>query len=88
MEEAVNLAQNIIDTSAKASFIITEHGTGKPISGTERSKAERLLVFGRYRPSKQDQNIFVEKSKYRINTPGEKLEIRPKKSRRKNPFGG
>jgi hypothetical protein len=78
LEEAVSFAQGLVDTTAKASFKITERGTGRPIQGNTRSRAESLLTPGRFTKSKANEDVFVEKSQFRINTPGEKSEIKPK----------
>lgn len=79
LDEAVRKADILINNTAKRSFIFTEKGTGQPISGATKEKAERLIDPTRYRKSKNDQNIFVEKNKSAINTAGEKLEIRPQR---------
>jgi len=79
LDQAVQLGESVADTTAARSFKIVDRGTGQPISGDTRAQAERLLTPGRYREAKADKNIFVERSRFAINTPGEKGEIKPKR---------
>lgn len=76
LEDAAKLGERIADNSAAASFTVVEHGTGQPVTGYNRSQLDRI-VTKQFRPSKNNINIFVERNKFRINTPGEKSEIRP-----------
>lgn len=76
LNEAVRYAQEAVDTSAAASFMIVEHGTRTPARGVGR-----FLPTMQWRPSKRNPDVYVERNAYRINTGGEKLEIRPKRGR-------
>lgn len=92
LEEAVKFAESVADSTAARSFKIIERDTKQPISGPTRAQAQRLLTTGRYRESKRDKNVFVERSEFAINTGGEKIEIKPKRgvfgsTPSKNPFG-
>jgi hypothetical protein len=78
VEDAVALGTRIADTTAAASFRITPAGTSQVVTGTARQQIEGFVQKDRYRQSKRDSNVFVEKNKYRINSPGEKTEISPK----------
>ena len=85
IEQAVTLGQNIADTTAAASFRVVKSGLGETAPLGEVSK----FLSSRYRPSKRQPDIFVEKNKYRINTLGETQEIKPKtvfKSKKKSIF--
>lgn len=79
LEQAATLAQQAVETTAARSFRIFEAGTEKPIAGEALGKFEKLLRPGRFRRSKKDKDVFVEKSKFAINTAGEKIEISPKR---------
>jgi len=78
LADAANLAVRLTDTSAARSFKITKVGSDEPVVGNTKAQLSRLLPFGQYRPSKRDADVFVERSRFAINTPGEKFEIRPK----------
>ena len=76
-EEAFKEAAKTVDTTAAASFRV-------------KSDKEEILsklpsfLKNKFRMSKITPGLIVEKTKYRISTPGEKSEIRPKKGL----FGG
>lgn len=74
---AISLGANFVNQSIKASFKIIPAGAraiNKKISGPTQ-----IL-----RPGKRDKSLFVEKSRYRINTPGEKLTLRVARQGKKN----
>lgn len=64
-EEAFRKGEVLTDITASASFKVTQDNEALPSPGFNP----------RYRESKKFKNIFVEKEKYRISTPGEKREI-------------
>ena len=66
---AISLGVGVAAGSSVASFKLLKGSKTVSISGEED------LLGGRFRKSKKDPNIFVELSKFRINTPGELEEI-------------
>ncbi len=65
-EEALNLAESRVKTTASASFRILEQGS--PITELE---AEEKIFY----PSKKERGVFIQRREKRISTPGEKQEI-------------
>jgi hypothetical protein len=74
-QDAFTKAKDIVSNTAAASFKVMSQG--------RRVDPEEPLGF-QFRPSKREKGVFVEKRRFRISTPGEKAEIRPKKGL----FGG
>lgn len=69
-EEAFRKGRDAVDFGSPASFKVEREGGGNvniPLSNS--------FLKNRFRKSKKDSNVFVEKNKYRINTAGEKTEI-------------
>lgn len=68
-EEAFYRGRDIVDSFSPASFRVIDLETGASVQSG--------LGFGRgkFTTSKKDSNVYVEKNKFRINTPGEKTEI-------------
>jgi len=66
--EALSAAQDRVRNTAAASFKVVQDG--RP--------SESIFSGFDFRPSKREPGVFVEKERYRITTPGEKAEIRPR----------
>ncbi len=73
---ALKKAQEFVDENIQASFRIIS--TGKKI---KRKDIKKVKLSGKFRPSKRNPLFQVEKRKYRLDSPGEKRQI--KKSKRK-----
>jgi hypothetical protein len=67
--EAINLGANIARTSSVASFKVLKQGQPVKVSVFDS------LLKGQFGTAKKNQNVLVEKNKYRIDTPGELEEI-------------
>lgn len=85
-EEAVKRGAMIVGSTSAASF---------KVEGAQRAGPRGLNILGRqFRLSKRDSNVIVEKSRFRISTPGELSEITKKgqasrkKGKKKGLFGG
>lgn len=85
-EEAINFGAFRVEHTAAASFKIKP--TGKPATGSFRGL---INVFDRfYKSTREEGEIFIEKPRYRISTPGELREITLKgilTKKHKNIFG-
>lgn len=71
LKTAVKIGTTAVDTTAAASFMVVERGTKTPAQGVGQ-----YLSGMQWRVSKRNPNVFVERNEFRINTGGEKSDIR------------
>jgi len=71
-EQAFKIAKKRTTESLRASFKVTEIGTGKAVTGFKTN--------GIFTASKKEKGVFIEKKKFRLSTRGEVGEIKLFKS--------
>ncbi|RKZ04135.1 hypothetical protein DRQ25_17300, partial [Candidatus Fermentibacteria bacterium] len=81
LKEATSRGAGIVGTTTSASFRLVSDSKQNPLFSDVSSE-----LRGRFRPSKRDPNIIVERRQFRISTSGEKTGLK-KAKRRKGLFG-
>lgn len=75
LEQAVKFGQDVARSTLAASFTVVDEGTNTPISGQNKARAFEVLDKQKFGTSKKTSNIFVQKARSRLDTPGERSEI-------------
>jgi len=70
-EEAFRIGKFNVEQTASASLRVSPVGSSSKVTGVGKG----ILPFSKFRESKKEPDVFIQRRQFRIGTPGEKKEI-------------